>query len=201
MARKRSVSGRSRKSTIQNKIYIQASKINRKLRSLKRGGNLGKYTSKELIQFAGNNPYLSVRNTKGSKKPSLLLSNLKKATFGQLTLIQKKFKQIIGSKGFSNAGIKKIREVTRGKVANTLKGIVGRDLSNKDLDLFYEIIKYKSDELIQKIGVSEFYALVMEAKENNSGVEEWSDTINNYVDINNDYMGRTAEYLFYKFVG
>lgn len=200
MARKRSVSGRSRKSTISSNIYLQASKINRKMRSLKRGGNLGKYASKTFLIFAEDNEYLSVKNRRGKKTPRLVIKNLAKASLGQLILINKKFKHYVKSKTFTNVGINDARANTREKVTKTLEGSLGRKLTDKDADLFYEIIKYKSDEIIQKIGVSEFYNLVMEARDASMDVEGWVELLGGYIEVNNEYIREACEYLYNKFV-
>ena len=62
-------------------------------------------------------------------------------------------------------------------------------MTEKDIDMFYDIIKYKTDDIINKIGPSEFYTLVMEAREENLGQDEWIDMISNYVTINNVTTG------------
>ena len=200
MPRKRSASGRSRRSTITSNIYLQTEKINKKIQSLERGRNFGKYKSKELIRFAKNNEFVDLRKARGSRRRRLRVKNLREATFGQLALISKKLKEIVRSKAFTNIGIKNIREETRKKVTDTLKGIVGPDLTDKDVDLFYDIIKYKTDDIINKIGPSEFYTLVMEAREDNMGQEEWLEMISNYVTINNESIRKAGEYLYNKYV-
>ena len=200
MPRKR-ISGRSRKVDITGNIYVQAEKINRRIRSLEKGGNYGKYKGKELIQFAKNySSYLTLTKGRGSKRARLRIKNLHNATFGQLRVITKKLRETIRSKGFSNIGIKDIREKTRIEVTKTLGGRVGRELSDKDTDLFFEIIKYKTDDIISKIGPSEFYVLVDNARQNNYSVNKWINSINNYININNKEMRKACEYLYNKFV-
>ena len=54
--------------------------------------------------------------------------------------------------------------------------------------------------IIEKIGKSEFFALVHDAKEQGKNVPQWIDTLNDYVVINNDYMRNQAEELYYRFV-
>ena len=66
--------------------------------------------------------------------------------------------------------------------------------------MFYDIIKYKTDDIINRIGPSEFYTLVMEARENNMGQEDWVDMISNYVTINNESIRKACEYLYNKYV-
>lgn len=200
MARKRSSSGRSRVINPVNRIYIQTEKLNRKLRSLEKAGNYGTYKSKELIRFASNISNINIKRSRGSKRHRVEVSNLRGAGFGRLILINKKFGQINRSKGFSNVGIKNIRKKTLKTLKKTLKGIKGSKITRRDVDMFYEIIKYKTDEIINKIGPSEFFALVEDARENNATSEQWIEMINNYVAINNQSMRRACEYLYNKFV-
>ena len=56
------------------------------------------------------------------------------------------------------------------------------------------------DDIIEKIGPSEFYQLVQVANKQNYNVEQWVELLNNYVEINNDVMRKQAEYLYNKFV-
>ncbi len=201
MARKRSSGGRARRVTPASKIYLQAEKINRRIRNLERNNLFGNYKSRELIRFAKNyGTYLSLNRGRGSKRARLRIRNLREATLGQLKVITKKFTETLKAKAFSTVGIKKIRVETRKEVAKTLGGMIGRKLTDKDTDLFYEIIKYKTDEIISRIGPSEFFVLVETARQANYSVEAWVMAINMYVEINNDVMRKAAEYLYEKFV-
>ena len=77
MPRKRSVSGRARVSTIENRIQIQAEKINKKIRSLERGKNYGTYKSKELIRFVSQNDNLKISTDLDKKDPKEIYEKLK----------------------------------------------------------------------------------------------------------------------------
>lgn len=200
MPRKRSVSGRARVSTIENRIQIQAEKINKKIRSLERGKNYGTYKSKELIRFVSQNDNLKITKSRGSKRHRLKIKSLRDLTFGRLKIISKKFSEVIKSKAFTNVGIENIRKKTLKKLTDTLTGIKGEKVTRKDIELFYEIINYKTDEIISKIGPSEFYAMVNQAKDASMNKEEWVEMINNYVSINNDEMRKASEYLYTKYI-
>ena len=200
MPRKR-ISGRSRRADITSNIYVQAEKINRRIRSLEKGGNYGKYKGKELIQFAKNySSYLSLRKGRGSKRARLRIKNLKEATMGQLRVITKKFRETIKAKGFSNIGIKDIRAKTREEVKKTLSGATSKDLTDKEVDLFFEIIKYKTDEIISKIGPSQFYVITMQAIDENADLNRWYSLLSSYITINNKEIQKACEYLYNKFV-
>lgn len=201
MARKRSVGGRARSSsTIRSNIYIQAEKINKRIRSLHKGNNFGSYKSKDLINFARDNKYVTLSRTSRRKTPKISIINLAKATAGQVRLIGKKFKELLSAKSFTNAGINDIRKKTRIKVKTTLEGIADKELTDEDVDKFYEIVEYNKNSILEQIPPSEFYALVTQASEENLSVNGWVNLLNNYVSINNEEIREAAEQLYNKFV-
>lgn len=200
MPRKKSVSGRSRGVDAVNRIMIQAERINKQLRRLEKAGNYGSYKSKELMEFASRNRYVSIKKARGSKRHRLIVKKVRMSIANQ-RLISKKFDEVLKSKAFYNKGIEEIRRETRKKVTKTLSEEMGRDLTEEEVDTFYEIAKYKETEILNKINPSEFYQLVMEAKEKNYGVDEWINLLNNYVEINNEYIRKSAEKLYNKYVG
>lgn len=200
MPRKKSVSGRAKRSTEESKLLLQAQKITKRFRSLEKGRNFGVYTGKTLLEFASRNPFVEIKKSRRSKRHRLFLRKIKEASEGNLAKIAKTFTSALSSKTFTNKGIKEVREETRKKVTKTLEGIAGKDLTDRDVDLFYEIIKYKSNEILQKIKPSDFYALVLECRENNYGPEKWVSMLSDYVTINNDVMREAAKYLYNKFV-
>ena len=200
MPRKRSASGRSKPSTIQSNIRLQTEKINKMIRSLEKGKNYGTYKSKELIRFAKQNDNVTLKKSRGSKHHRLTVQALREATFGKLAIISKKFKEFIQSKAFTNVGIYKIRKRTMKKLAETLTGIKGEKVTRKDLEMFYDIINYKTDEIISKIGPSEFFAMVTQARDTSMDQEQWVEMLNNYVSINNEAMRQASEYLYNKYI-
>ena len=200
MPRKKSVSGRSRGVDAVNRIMIQAERINKQLRRLEKAGNYGTYKSKELMEFVSRNRYVSIKKARGSKRHRLIVKKVRMSIANQ-RLISKKFEEVLKSKAFYNKGIEEIRRETRKKVTKTLSEEMGRDMTEEEVDTFYEIAKYKETEILNKINPSEFFQLVMEAKEKNYGVDEWINLLNNYVEINNEYIRKSAEKLYNKYVG
>lgn len=212
MPRKKSASGRARGTSPENALLLKIEKANARFRSLEKAGNFDTYASKELVRFAQANPYLSVKTSKTKSKGGksrrgrqpqrrhTLVITKGNIPVAQQRLINKKLNEALNSKVFSNIGIEHVRKVTRRKVKETLELESGKKLTEKDVDLFYEIIKYKYYDIIEKIGPSEFYQLVQEANKQNYNVEQWVDLLNNYVEINNDVMRKQAEYLYNKFV-
>lgn len=212
MPRKKSASGRARGKSPENALLLKIEKVNARFRSLEKGGNFNTYASKELVIFAQANPYLSVKTSKKRSKGgksrrgrqpqrrhTLVITN-GNIPVAQQRLINKKLNEALNSKVFSNIGIERVRKETRRKVKETLELESGEKLTDKDVDLFYDIAKYKYDDIIEKIGPSEFYQLVQVATKQNYNVEQWVELLNNYVEINNDVMRKQAEYLYNKFV-
>lgn len=204
MPRKKSVSGRARVQTNEQALRLKVKKINARFRSLEKSGNYNTYASKELVRFAQANPYIVLKTSKKKRKGKrqkrhtiYIKSNIPVA---QQRLINKKFNEALSSKVFSNVGIAKVRKETRRKVKETLELESGEELTEDDVDLFYDIAKYKYDDIIEKIGPSEFYQLVQVATKQSYNVDQWVDLLNNYVEINNDVMRKQAEYLYNKFV-
>lgn len=212
MPRKKSASGRARGKSPENALLLKIEKVNARFRSLEKGGNFNTYASKELVRFAQANPYLSVKTSKKRSKGGKSRRGRqpqRRHTFvitkgnipvAQQRLINKKLNEALNSKVFSNVGIERVRKETRRKVKETLELESGEKLTDKDVDLFYDIAKYKYDDIIEKIGPSEFYQLVQLANKQNYNVEQWVELLNNYVEINNDVMRKQAEYLYNKFV-
>ena len=212
MPRKKSASGRARGKSPENALLLKIEKVNARFRSLEKGGNFNTYASKELVRFAQANPYLSVKTSKKRAKGGksrrgrqpqrrhTLVITKGNIPVAQQRLINKKLNEALNSKVFSNVGIERVRKETRRKVKETLELESGEKLTDKDVDLFYDIAKYKYDDIIEKIGPSEFYQLVQVATKQNYNVEQWVELLNNYVEINNDVMRKQAEYLYSKFV-
>ena len=209
MAKKKSASGRKRKPNLVNKINLQIKKINKNLRRLENAGNFNAFASKELINFVQQSKNLALktskkkRKTKGgksTKRHTVVFNPSTRPNTGSLRLIAKKFDKIIKNKVFYNLGIRKMRKEIRQKVTKTLSETYGRQMEKEDVDLFYEVAKYKTDDIIQQIGPSEFFILVQSAKESGQSLDDWVSMLSIYVDTNNDYIKEKAEYLYNKYV-
>lgn len=204
MPRKKSVSGRARATNAENQLQLQAEKITKRLRSLEKAGEYGKLNAqKELIRFAQTNPFVSIKKSRGSKRRRLIVSKLKK-TIAEQRLIRKKFTTFLKSKVSSVAGIRQARAKMEESLKETLKGQTGREIDQEDVDRFIEIAKYaeeaNQESILDKIDPSTFNMLVNVAREQNYSVPQWINLLNDYVLINNDYMRKEAEELYYKYV-
>ena len=203
MPRKKSVSGRAKAKTVENTLKLQAEKINKRLRSLEKAGEYGSRYTRDLIRFAQSNPFITIKKGKKSKRHRIVLSTAK-MPMAQLRLIRKKFTEVLRSKVFSRIGIIRARKEQRKSLRETLEEQYGKDFTNEDLDKFYELTEYakqtQQESILDKIPPSEFFALVQVASERNMSISAWINLLNNYVQINNDYMRKEAEELYYKYV-
>ena len=200
MPRKKSVSGRARVMTAENLINRQVDRINRRFRGLEKGGNYGTYKSRELQEFVSRNPFLVIKRSRGSKRHKLMVMNLRKATIGQLKLITKKFGEVLKSKVFSNAGVERVRKEIRKKVSETLSERMGREMTKEEVDVFYDIAKNRENSILDQMSSSEFWTLVMVAKDMNASLDTWVSLLKNYATINNEYLREEAKDLYYKYV-
>ena len=209
MPRKRSVSGRAKVRTIQNAIQIQMNRLNKRQRSLKRGGNLGKYKSKELLNYVGQTRGIKLVKPKRSGVVQIVLDKTKQ-TFQQYKGIRKKFAEFLNSRALSNIGIEQIRERTRETLKKTLGEDIGRTATDEDVDKFYEVAtqinKASEASLLSKIDPSDFFKLVAEAKEEHWGEDRFARALGSLAniadinDISNLYLRREATELYYKYV-
>ena len=200
MPRKKTASGRARVKTATNKIMLQVNRINKRFKSLEKGKNYGTYKSRDLIEFAKRNPYLSIKRSRGSKRHKLIVQKLREATTNQLRLISKKFTEVLQSKVFSNTGIERTRRETRKKVSKTLSERMGREMTKEEVDMFYDIAQEKQLSILDQMTNSNFWTLVMVAKDMNASVDTWVSLLKDYATINNEVLREEAKDLYYKYV-
>lgn len=210
MPRKRSVSGRAKARTIENAIQVQINRLNKRQRSLKRGGNLGKYKSKELLNYVSQTRGVKLVKAKRSGVLRIALDKTKQ-TYQQYMGIRKKFAEILKSRAFSNVGIDTIRKETEKELRKTLKENHGGDyVSRDDIDTFYEIAKEiskaKEDSLLSRVNPSAADKLVNLANKENWSADKFAKEISaiaNIDDINsmkNITLRREALRLYNKYV-
>lgn len=209
MPRKRSVAGRSKAKSIENKKKLMLLKINKRLRSLGKAGNIGKFKSKELFKFISQNRGLKLKRSKRSKQLLVIASRLRQTTQND-RLILKKLAEVLASKAFSNIGISKIRKEAREKAIKTLEEESGKKVTEADLDKFIELANYvdkaKQGSILENVDPSDFQQLINDAKEERFDVNQWTAGLAQlanleYIEvINNEYMRKEAQELYYKYV-
>lgn len=204
MARKKSVSGRSRGVDAVNRLFIQSERINKKLRALEKADMYGIYASKKLI--------IEVSQTKGvkilkTKRGRHFVRVSKGLTTQQQRAILSTFKSFLESNVSTPTQILRVRKNTRKKITQTLSEKIGREASDKDIDKFFEVISYqqeaRQDSIFNYISPSEFYILADEGVSRGLSDERfWTDLIVPHVPqevVNNQYIRDECKYLYYKY--
>ena len=201
MARKRSASGRSRGVSAVQRLFIQAEKINKRIKALEKADLYGTYKSKELQQFAKETSGVKISTSRSGKHKISVSSNLRPQ---QIRLITKKFGEFLSSPYSTPVGITKARASMRKKLTQTLSEQLGKKVSDKDVDKFLDIAKYaervRQASILEYIDPSEFMAIVSYAKDKSMNQDAWVSLLNQYVNINNQTMREEAQYLYEKYV-
>lgn len=202
MARKRSASGRSRGVSAVQRLFIQAEKINKRIKALEKADLYGTYKSRELQQFAKETTGVTIKISRSGKHTITVSGNLRPQ---QIRLITKKFNEFLTSPYSTPVGINRARASMRKKLTQTLSEQLGKDITDKDVDKFLDIAKYaervRQASILEYIDPSEFMAIVSYAKDRGMSQDAWVSLLNQYVTINNETMREEAKYLFNKYVG
>ena len=203
MPRKKSVSGRARGFSSVNQIILQAEKINKQIARLEKADRFGTYKSKELMEFVSRRPSLKLVKSRRSKRHRIVVDT-GELTQAEQRLVHKKFQQISKSPAFSPIGIQRIERKIRRKIRKTLSEELGRKIGQKELEKFFDIIKYKEHadqtSILDKIDPSTFWRLVNTAVSEQMSQTSWVSMLDNYVEINNEYIREEAKYLYNKYV-
>lgn len=199
MARKRSISGRSRPVTPRSKLIIQIERANRKLNRLEKAGEYGKYASKDLLRLVTTDKNFSYSRKRKNKIRVRNLPNVKTSDF---RLITKRVGKFLKAATSSVLGIFSARKTAERKLKKTLGGLTDRKMTKEDIDEFYELVNDKDFSYISdKIGDSETYVLVQNITEKNMSKEDFVKQFNQFIDGTNSLDFKTrAEKLFDKFI-
>ena len=197
MPRKKSVGGRAMPKTQTNQLLIQLNKVNRRLNRLEKAGVYGRYSSKKLIRFANESKNISYKR---SRKNKLKIPDLKKLTPAETLYISKTLRKFTKSKTSSPIGLKEVSEETKAKIKQSL-GNYKEEIDDEDVEDFYEFVadddfRYFAD----KIGDSQLYALIEEAKEKSYTENKFIETLEQYITVNNADVRKKAQRLYNKYV-
>lgn len=205
MARKKSVGGRARGVTAINKLQRDIDKTNRRLNALDKANSYGKYSSKKLLRQVSNNKLLKYdRKSKNKLKLNLSLAKSKSSESlkkSELRLLDKQLKEFLKSQTSTPIGLKRAMENTRKEVKAGLSRLTDKDISDEDLEDFYELL-YSDDfnYFSDKIGDSEVYVLIDEAKDKSSSEEDFIALLNRYITVNSEEAREKAKNLYDKYV-
>lgn len=201
MPRKKSASGRSRGVSAVSRVFIQAEKVNKRIKALEKAGLYGIHKTRKLQEFASRTKGIEIKRSKSGKHTIKISSKL---NVPQTRLINKKLQEFLDSRLSTPSGIRKARQNMKAKIAKTLEGATGKEMSEADVDKFLDIAKYsekvRQASILEYIDPSEFMVLVEQARSDNLTADGWVELLNAYVSINNEYMRKEAEELYYKYV-
>ena len=201
MSRKRSVGGRSRLYDVSSNLLIKKSKIDRKINQLEKNKLLDTYAYNNLKDFVVHNKNLKIKNNLRGTKKIVINSGLSQA---QSKLISKKFDAFLKSRYSSKIGIENARRQARDRLTSSLSSLTGKEMSDRDVDKFIEIVQFSKDDknakLLEYVDPSTFIVLSEYSKDNNFKQKDFINLINQYVDTNNEYIRKSAKYLYKKYV-
>lgn len=201
MSRKSSVGGRSRQYTVSSNLLIKKSKIERKINQLEKNKLLDTYSYNNLNDFVAHNKNLKIKNTLRGTKKIDINSGLSQA---QSKLISKKFDAFLKSRYSTKIGIENARRQARDRLTSSLSSLTGKEMSDSDVDKFIEIVQFSKDDknskLLEYVDPSTFIILSEYSKDNNFKQKDFINLINQYVDTNNEYIRKSAKYLYKKYV-
>ena len=196
--RKRTTSGRSRPITKESKLLLSLDKVNRRLEILSKSGEQYSYSSKKLINTIKRDRAITYKPTSKKQKFSV---NIYKLNTSQIRYYQKVFDTFLKSRASTPLGIQEIRDKTEQSLKSTLEDITNRDITNQDIDDFYDLL-YDSDfkYLADKIGPSEVYILIDNARSGNLSEKDFISTMQKYMTVNNQDVRDKASRIYKKFI-
>lgn len=196
MARKR-IKGRARIPTPAEKLLRSIEMTNRKLNRLEAAGLYNKYASKKLLRTIRNES--PIRYNKG--KAAKVTVNVKQLNASQIRYYQKVFNTFLESKTSTTTGIKDKELKTRAKLKQSLSEITDEDITEQDVEDFYSLVEDNDFRyLADKIGDSDIYILVNEAKSRDLDESGFTNMLEQYMTVNTKEARDAASNLFNKFV-
>lgn len=197
MPRKR-ISGRARSATREAKFLLTLDKVNRKLRQLDVNQVYGTYSTKKMLKQIQREDKIEYKRSRSKEKIKVKVDKL---TSSQLRYYQKVFESFLRSKTSSPIGVEEVRTKTRETLKDTLGQITDKDISDQDVDKFYDLV---ADEdfryLADKIGDSEVYILVDYSRENDLTENDFINLLEQYMTVNNEDARNVASDLYNKYV-
>lgn len=198
MARKRSVSGRARPKTLENKLRITVEKVNRRLNKLDQAKVYGRYASKQILRLASTDKNILYSRKRRNK----LIIKAKGLTQSELRLYQKQMESFLKSKTSTVSGVKQARANVIDKVRKSLSGMTDVELTDDDVEDFFNLTSKDNDfkYLADRMDPSKLYILMQHTKEADGNDENFISMLENYMTVNNQNVRKKATRLYNKFV-
>lgn len=196
MARKR-ITGRARTPTAQSKLLRSLEMVNKKLNQLERTGLYGKYSSKKLFRSIQGQSNVKYNRSKKAK----ITVNISNINQSQTRYYQKVFDTFLKSRTSSPIGIQNVQSETAEKLKQSLSELTDSDINDQDIEDFYNLVQDEDFRSIaDKIGDSDVYILVNEARERNLKETGFAKLLQQYMTLNTQEMRDSALNLYNKFV-
>lgn len=192
MARKRVV-GRARPVTPQSAAALLSRKANVRLEGLAKSGMANKYVAQKMRRL------LTSSGAKIKNNKIVIDFNITEA---QARYIAKTIQTFLRSGQTSRLGIEQRKKASRDKLKQSLGELAdGKEITDEDVDDFYEAFEdedysYFSD----KIGPSEMFAIINEAKSKNVTADSFASMLSQFMTVNSEEARNHAKNLYEKYV-
>lgn len=186
---------RDEKQELIKEVDKQVKEANERLKSLSRRYKTGTWATKKLINR------LDTSTVKAFNKQKNIIKYNKNMTVTQLKSIQKAINLFMKSKTSTKKGIKQISTQTKKSIQRELS-LEDRDIEEEDVESFYNMLSDNDfNYLSDKIGASDLWAFIQDAKDYNYNETKFINLLNDYIDFGNDLqMKESAIALYNKYV-
>lgn len=199
MARKRTPSGRARPKTIENQLLLTVNKVNKRLNRLDNANVYGRYSSRKILELANANKNILYSRKRRNK---IKISNLGKLTSSEMRLYTKQMEKFLKSPTSTVSGVKRAKANIIKKVKTTLSAETGVELSEDDVEDFYDLVNKNDDfkYLADRIPPSQVYVLMQHTKQGEGDSDDFINLLEDYLTVNNKNVRTKATRLYNKFV-
>lgn len=192
MPRKR-IKGRSKLPSITNRLDIQLSKANRRLRDLEKQGNFGKYASRKFIASIQHSKKFSYSRRRNKNIIKLLERDMSESEKRFWLKETEKFNKAPTS---SNMGIKNVKQ----KTIETIARITDKEIDDQDVESLYDLFEEDEFEYFaSRLGASYVWACLDEAKESGGGAERLIQLFEQRMTMNSENIRNKARRLYNKY--
>lgn len=199
MARKRTPSGRARPKTIENQLLLTVNKVNKRLNRLDNANVYGRYSSRKILELANASKNILYSRKRRNK---IKISNLGKLTSSEMRLYTKQMEKFLKSPTSTVSGVKRAKANIIKKVKTTLSSETGVELSEDDVEDFYNLVNKNDDfkYLADRIPPSQVYVLMQHTKQGDGDSDDFINLLEDYLTVNNKNVRTKATRLYNKFV-
>lgn len=183
----------SKKDILIRQVEKSVSKTNQRLKSLKKGGLTGTWSSKKLINRLSGGKIKAYSGGKVRIK--------KNANITELNAILKATSQFLLSGTSTKKGISKIAEKTKESMYQTLKIDSGTNITKEDIEVYYEMLGNKDfDFFNEQIGASAMWAIIDDSIEMGDNRDTFIRKLGMYTDVSDSEIKEKAIRLFDKYI-